>query len=67
MNADTAKYLQDVGHWDGDYGDVSAAQMIPLSKPAPNTRILPPVKTVDSGFQSIPEHMIEEFLNSSGR
>ena len=64
---DTAKYLQDIGFWDGDYGDVSAAQFIPWSKPDPVPGAPAPVWTVASGFQSIPEAMIDEFLSSSER
>ena len=64
INADTAKYLQDVGYWDGDYGDVSAVQTIPYSKPDDTPGPPPEVKTVATGFQSIPETMIQQFLDN---
>ena len=57
-----AKYLQDIGHWDSAYGEASAAKYVPTSKPNPVPSHFPPVKTVVSGFQTIPENLMQEFL-----
>lgn len=63
-NADTLEFLQDVGYWDADYGNVSAAQFVVKSKPDNNQGQPEPIKVIATGFQSMPEAMIEEFLNA---
>ena len=62
VHVDTAKYLQDVGVWDNTFQNSTAALIIPRS-PSPSTS--EPLKTVATGFQSIPETMMAKFLNAS--
>ena len=65
LPADTAKYLQDVGAWDGTYQNSSAALAVPTHPPSSSSS--EPQQTVASGFQSIPETMIAKFLDTSVR
>ena len=67
VNTDLAKYLQDLGPWDSTYGSASAAIFGPTSKPNPVQGPSQPVKTVAYGFQSIPETLMQEFLNTDDK
>ena len=64
VTADTAKFIQDVTPFDYTYRNVTAAVSIPTSPLPPKSK---PMKTVATGFQSIPETMITKFLDASVR
>ena len=68
VHTDTAKYIQDMGVWDSSFHNVTAALYIPTSPPSPPSQgTYQPMKSVASGFQSIPEAMVEKFLDASAR
>ena len=66
FSSDTHEYLKDISGWDADFVNVAAAAGLPKSDPALPS-VSSPVKTVESGFQSIPETMVEQFLQASSK
>ena len=62
--ADMAKFIQDVTPFDFTYQNATAAVSIPTSTLPSKGK---PMKTVATGFQSIPETMIRKFLEASIR
>ena len=59
---DTVNFIQDLGGWDGSYSNASAVKHVPTSPPPSTSSI---AKTVATGFQSIPETLMERFLNAN--
>ena len=66
FNTDTEQYIKDISAWDADFVDVAAANWLPWSDPA-QPSVDRPIKTVSSGFQSIPETMVEQFLAANSK
>ncbi|XP_053380940.1 L-amino-acid oxidase-like [Mercenaria mercenaria] len=64
LDTETAQYISDASSFKNEHSGLSAANWLPISDPSlpsgPN-----PVKTVQQGFQAIPETMVQQFLDAS--
>lgn len=68
LDVETAQYIKDSAHFISEHGpDVVARAYIPVSDPSLPSSAPNPVKTVAEGFQSVPEKMVEHFLDASNK